>query len=245
VDEATLQAAAGEGGPADAGAGAGPAGDPGGEGGRDLEGDARDTEAAGELPDDPADLADAEASKPGPRGDDEPPVRQGAGGAGRFAPPQAGPLRGFSLHVGSFQTREAAARAAAALRANGASAFVAPVLLEGKGQWHRVFADALPDRPAGEARLRELVGKGVVPEGHVRETPWALYLGTYASAAEAARASEKVARSGISAYPLGDGPVHLYAGAFETAADAELLNRELRDRGFEAELVRRRAGASR
>jgi hypothetical protein len=79
----------------------------------------------------------------------------------------------------------------------------------------------------------------------VRETPWALYLGTYASAAEAARASEKVARSGISAYPLGDGPVHLYAGAFETAADAELLNRELRDRGFEAELVRRRAGASR
>jgi cell division septation protein DedD len=241
-DEATLEAAAGEGaGPADGGAEAGR----GGGGAGELEGDASGAAAGGELPEDPVDVAEPESSKPDPGADDEPPVGQGAGGAGRFAPPQAGPLRGFSLHVGSFQTREAAARAAAALRANGASAFVAPVLLEGKGQWHRVFADALPDRPAGEARLRELVGKGVVPEGHVRETPWALYLGTYASAAEAARASEKVARSGISAYPLGDGPVHLYAGAFETAADAELLNRELRDRGFEAELVRRRAGASR
>jgi cell division septation protein DedD len=202
-------------------------------------------EAGAEAEDDrPADADDRRGDAAAP---DDPAaaVRQGAGGAGRFAPPQTGGLRGFSLHVGSFQTREAAARAAAALRAEGAAAFVAPVLLEGKGQWYRVFADALPDRPAGEARLREVLATGAVPEGHVRETPWALYLGTYASPSEAAAAREKVARSGISAYALGDGPVHLYAGAFETAADAELLNRELRDRGFEAELVRRRAGAGR
>jgi hypothetical protein len=50
----------------------------------------------------------------------------------------------------------------------------------------------------------------------------------------------RLERSGISAYIVGEGPVHLYAGAFESAGDAEILNRELRDRGFEAELVRRR-----
>ena len=198
------------------------------------------------LPDDePAPDEGPRPGEQGPAADEAAAVRQGAGGAGSFAPPQAGALRGFSLHVGSFQTSDAAARAAAALRSKGATAFVAPVLLEGKGQWFRVFAEALPDRPAGEAALRGILGQGVVSEGHVRETPWALYLGTYATPAEAAQARARVARSGISAYALGDGPVHLYAGAFEAAADAELLNRALRDRGFEAELVRRRTGAAR
>ena len=50
----------------------------------------------------------------------------------------------------------------------------------------------------------------------------------------------RLARSGVSGYALGMGPVHVYAGAFEAAGDAEILNRQLRDRGFESALVRRR-----
>lgn len=147
----------------------------------------------------------------------------------------------FSLHVGSFQSYESAARAARDLERRGYTAFVAPVLLEGKGRWYRLFFDALPDGTSARAGLERAIAGGAVAEGTVRETPWALYLGSRATGEEATAEVERLGRSGISAYAVGDGPVRLYTGAFETAGDAELLNRELRDRGFEGLLVRRRA----
>lgn len=159
-----------------------------------------------------------------------------------FSPPQSGPLLGYSLHVGSFQTYRAAERAARALRAKGHDAFVAPVLLEGKGQWYRVFTGALANDLESQAALNRMKDVGTVPEGTVRATPWALYLGTFESGDAAEAVTSTLASSGISTYVLGKDPVHLYAGAFESAGDAEVLNRQLRDRGFEAALVRRRGG---
>jgi cell division protein FtsN len=160
-------------------------------------------------------------------------------------PPGSGPVLGFSLHVGSYQTYEAANRAAGALRQKGKNAFVVPVLLEEKGQWYRVFVGALVDGAESRAALARAQEEGAVAEGAVRETPWALYLGTYGTREEAAEVVTRLERSEISAYAVGTGPVVLYAGAFESAADAELLNRQLRDRGFDAALVRRRAAGSR
>jgi cell division septation protein DedD len=157
-----------------------------------------------------------------------------------FAAPASGPPLAYSLHVGSYQTFDAAQRAALALRARGLDAFVAPVLLEGKGEWHRVFVDALPDAPASQQSLARARESGAVAEGAVRETPWALYLGTFATRELAQELISRLARSGISGYAVGAGPVHVYAGAFEAAGDAEILNRQLRDRGFESALVRRR-----
>ncbi len=157
-----------------------------------------------------------------------------------YEPPTNGPLLSYSLHVGSYQTFDAAQRAALALRARGLDAFVAPVLLEGKGEWHRVFVDALPDAPASQQSLARARQGGAVAEGAVRETPWALYLGTFATRALAQELIARLARSGISGYAVGADPVHVYAGAFEAAGDAEILNRQLRDRGFESALVRRR-----
>ncbi|MBA2564551.1 MAG: SPOR domain-containing protein [Gemmatimonadetes bacterium] len=165
-------------------------------------------------------------------------VETSAGAA--FDPPTAGPVVGYSLHVGSFQTFAAADRAAAALRGAGRTAFVVPVLLEGKGEWYRVFTGVLEDRAVAQTSLVRSQGEGLVKDGAVRETPWALYLGTYETRDEAAAALSRLHRSGVSAYLVGTEPVHVYAGAFESAADAELLNRQLRDRGFETELVKRR-----
>jgi cell division septation protein DedD len=162
-----------------------------------------------------------------------------------LAPPREGAPLPFSLHVGSYQTFEAARRAASGLERSGQPAFVAPVLLEGKGQWYRVFLGALPDGASARAELERALAEGLVVEGTVRETPWALHLGSHPTPEAADEELARLARSGVSAYALGDGPVHLYAGAFETAGDAELLNRELRDRGFEAALVRRRATEAR
>jgi cell division septation protein DedD len=114
------------------------------------------------------------------------------------------------------------------------------VLLEGKGEWYRVFLGVHPDAPASQESLASARTSGAVSEGAVRETPWALYLGTFASPALAAELVTRLAKSGVSGYAVGAGPVHVYAGAFESAGDAEILNRQLRDRGFEAALVRRR-----
>jgi cell division septation protein DedD len=176
---------------------------------------------------------------------DGPPVRAASGTetaapAVSYVPPASGPLLAYSLHVGSYQTFDAAQRAALALRSRGLAAFVAPVLLEGKGEWHRVFVDALPDAPASQESLARARQSGAISEGAVRETPWALYLGTFATPELAQELIARLARSGVSGYALGTGPVHVYAGAFEAAGDAEILNRQLRDRGFESALVRRR-----
>ncbi len=157
-----------------------------------------------------------------------------------YAPPTSGPLLAYSLHVGSYQSFEGAQRAAAALRARGLVAYVAPVMLEGLGEWYRVFVGLHPDAPASQESLASARKSGAVSEGAVRETPWALYLGTFASPALAAELIARLAKSGVSGYAVGAGPVHVYAGAFESAGDAEILNRQLRDRGFEAALVRRR-----
>ncbi|MFN2433260.1 MAG: SPOR domain-containing protein [Gemmatimonadota bacterium] len=196
--------------------------------GRVTEGDT----PAGEAAVDPA--ADESAVTPPEEG------AAGEPGAG-MDPPTTGPVLGFSLHVGSYQTYDAARGAAGELQRGGHTAFVVPVLLEGKGQWYRVFVGATADGASSQAELARALQQGVVTEGTVRETPWALYLGTYPTTAAAAGALEVLQRSGVSAYAVGSGPVTLYAGAYETAADAELLNRQLRDRGFDAALVRRRA----
>jgi cell division septation protein DedD len=157
-----------------------------------------------------------------------------------YDPPKDGPLLGYSLHVGSYQTLEAAQRAAQALRAKGLNAFVTPVLLEEKGEWQRVFVEALPDAPVSQQSLARAQAAGMVREGTVRETPWALYLGTFETPTLAGELTARLAKSGVWGYAVGTGPVHVYAGAFESAGDAEILNRQLRDRGFESALVRRR-----
>jgi cell division septation protein DedD len=170
---------------------------------------------------------------------------QGPASGPTFDPPKAGPLLPYSLHVGSYQTFDAAQHAAVALRAQGLNAFVTPVLLEGKGEWYRVFAETLPDAPASQARLAGARAAGAVREAAVRETPWTLYLGTFPSQQGAGQLIDRLARSGVSGYAVGEGPVHVYAGAFESAGDAEILNRKLRDRGFDSALVRRRGAEGR
>jgi cell division septation protein DedD len=204
------------------------------ESGDDDAGRERDPSSTAEAVSDKAEedtRADEEA-------DDE---EAGEGAAAEFEPPDEGPVLAYSVHVGSYQTFDAAQRAAGALRQKGKSAFVVPVLLQEKGQWYRVFMEILEGAPESQASLTAAKREGLVEEGNVRETPWALYLGTFEDRNAAGDMLAKLDSRGISAYTVGSGPVLLYAGAFESAADAELLNRQLRQRGFEATLVRRRA----
>lgn len=60
-------------------------------------------------------------------------------------------VKGYALHLMSFQDQARADRAAAKLAAKGVTARVAPVDLGEKGRWYRVLVGDYPDRARAEA----------------------------------------------------------------------------------------------
>ncbi|HKY60887.1 MAG TPA: SPOR domain-containing protein [Gemmatimonadota bacterium] len=137
------------------------------------------------------------------------------GGEGRPAP--------YSLHVGSFQSEASALETATRLERAGWTAFVAPVELGESGLWYRVYAGAYADSAAASDALRSLTGRGLVPEGAVRETPLTFLLGVYPSREEAERRRAELRERGIPAYVAGRDPARVYAGAYATREESRRL----------------------
>ena len=133
----------------------------------------------------------------------------------------------YSLHVGSFQSEASALETATRLERAGWTAFVAPVELGERGLWHRVYAGTYSDSAAASDALRSLTGRGLVPEGAVRETPLTFLLGVYPSREEAERRRAELRERGIPAYVAGRDPARVYAGAFATREESRRLEGSL------------------
>jgi cell division septation protein DedD len=140
-------------------------------------------------------------------------------GEGRPAP--------YSLHVGSFQSEASALETATRLERAGWTAFVAPVELGDSGLWHRVYAGTYADSAAADEALRGLTGRGLVPEGAVRETPLTFLLGVYPTREEAERRRAELRERGIPAYVAGRDPARVYAGAYATREESRRLEGSL------------------
>jgi cell division septation protein DedD len=140
-------------------------------------------------------------------------------GEGRPAP--------YSLHVGSFQSEASALETATRLERAGWTAFVAPVELGERGLWHRVYAGTYADSAAAGDALRSLTGRGLVPEGAVRETPLTFLLGVYPTREEAERRRAELRERGIPAYVAGRDPARVYAGAYATREESRRLEGSL------------------
>ncbi len=140
-------------------------------------------------------------------------------GVGRPAP--------YSLHVGSFQSEASALETATRLERAGWTAYVAPVELGERGLWHRVYTGAYADSAAAGDALRSLTGRGLVPEGAVRETPLTFLLGVYPTREEAERRRADLRGRGIPAYVAGRDPARVYAGAYATREDSLRLQGSL------------------
>lgn len=140
-------------------------------------------------------------------------------GEGRPAP--------FSLHVGSFQSEASALETATRLEKAGWTAFVAPVELGERGLWHRVYAGTYADSTAAGEALKSLTGRGLVPEGAVRETPLTFLLGVYPSREEAEHRRADLRERGIPAYVAGRDPARVYAGAYATREESRRLEGSL------------------
>lgn len=133
----------------------------------------------------------------------------------------------FSLHVGSFQSEASALETATRLERAGWTAFVAPVELGERGLWHRVYAGTYADSAAAGEALQSLTGRGLVPEGAVRETPLTFLLGVYPSREEAERRRAELRERGIPAYVAGRDPARVYAGAYATREESRRLEGSL------------------
>jgi len=129
----------------------------------------------------------------------------------------------YSLHVGSFQSEASALETATRLERAGWTAFVAPVELGERGVWHRVYAGTYADSADAGDALRSLTGRGLVPEGAVRETPLTFLLGVYPSLEEAERRRTELRDRGIPAYVAGRDPARVYAGAYATREESRRL----------------------
>lgn len=160
------------------------------------------------MPLDEAPSPAAPAATPEPMGDQ-----------GRPAP--------YSLHVGSFQSEASALETATRLERAGWTAFVAPVDLDARGLWHRVYAGAFTDQRAAEEALSSLTGRRLVPEGAVRETPLTFLLGVYPTLEEAERRRAELRERGIPAYVAGRDPARVYAGAYATREESRRLEGSL------------------
>lgn len=145
----------------------------------------------------------------------------------------------YSLHVGSFQSERSALETARRLERAGWTAFVAPVALDERGSWHRVYAGAFADSAAAGSDLRRLLEEGLVPDGAVRATPLTFLLGTYPSREEAERRRAELRERGIPAYVSGSGPARVYAGAYSTAEESRLLEGSLHAAAEKATLTTR------
>ncbi len=145
----------------------------------------------------------------------------------------------YSLHVGSFQSQASALEAVGRLEREGWSAFVAPVALDERGMWHRVYAGSFADSAAAGLALRSLLARGLVADGAVRATPLTFLLGTYPSREEAERRRAELRERGIPAYVAGSGPARVYAGAYATAEESRLLEGSLHAAAENARLTTR------
>lgn len=152
----------------------------------------------------------------------------GTGPAATPATPEAeGRPAPYSLHVGSFQSEASALETATRLERAGWTAFVTPVDLGERGLWHRVYAGTYADSAAAGEALRGLTGRGLVPEGAVRETPLTFLLGVYPTREEAERRRSDLRERGIPAYVAGRDPARVYAGAYSTREESRRLEGSL------------------
>ncbi len=145
----------------------------------------------------------------------------------------------YSIHVASYQSDASVRRLLDRLASAGWTAYRAPVDLDEKGSWDRIFVGAYPDVGAARADVDRLLATGLVDEAVVRPTPYAFRLGVYPDAPRARSAADSFRQRGVPVYALGQSPVRLYAGAYRTEDEAGVLARSLSAMASAASLTRR------
>lgn len=145
-----------------------------------------------------------------------------------------GPLP-YTIQVSAYRNRQTSLAVAGKLKKNGDPAFTCPVLIPGKGVWHRVFIGFYqsPDeakKAAGRLKKRKF------SYVQIAKKPLAVQVGLADSYKEAGEIKSKLRGKGYMAYSLldraGRKKTRILIGAYGSETEAGELIKQLRKDGF-------------
>ena len=159
------------------------------------------------------------------------------------------PALAYSVLIASYTSLEDARRRAGRLAVPGLLLFVSPTLIRGT-LYYRLFAGALPTRPAARNLMHALVERGVkesASDWDLRPASLSFLVAVHEDTASASAAQRELALGGVPTYVLqlaaaGDMTYQVYAGAYERPEAAVAMRSLLQQAGRDVELVPRRGG---
>ncbi|MCK5411288.1 MAG: SPOR domain-containing protein, partial [Gemmatimonadetes bacterium] len=159
------------------------------------------------------------------------------------------PALAYSVLIASYTSLEDARRRAGRLAVPGLLLFVSPTLIRGT-LYYRLFAGALPTRPAARDLMHALVERGVkesASDWDLRPASLSFLVAVHEDTASASAAQRELALGGVPTYVLqlaaaGDMTYQVYAGAYERPEAAVAMRSLLQQAGRDVELVPRRGG---
>jgi cell division septation protein DedD len=148
----------------------------------------------------------------------------------------------YTIHVSSFKSKHVANNVAIKLREKGLPAFVCPVQIPNRGEFHRIFIGFYSTfRETKKAALKLKGVKNLYPLE--AKMPYAIQVGTFNSDQNLKKLEADLQSKTYLTYAVPDATAHhrtkLLFGAFRTAKETAIYRKMLQNEGFEAKVVKR------
>ena len=148
----------------------------------------------------------------------------------------------YTIHVSSFKNKQVANSVAVNLREKGFPAFVCPVQLPIRGEFHRIFIGFYSTFRETRKAAQKLKGaKNLYPLE--AKMPYAIQVGTFNSDQNLKKLAADLQSKTYLTYAVPDATANhrtkLLFGAFRTAEETAIFTKKLQNEGFEAKVVTR------
>jgi len=148
----------------------------------------------------------------------------------------------YTIHVSSFKSKDVANSVALKLREKGLPAFVCPVQIPNRGEFHRIFIGSYSTfRETKKAALKLKKVKYLYPLE--AKMPYAIQVGTFNSDQKLKKLEADLQSKTYLTYAVPDATANhrtkLLFGAFRTAKETAIFSKMLQNEGFDAKVVKR------
>jgi len=148
----------------------------------------------------------------------------------------------YTIHVSSFKSKRIANSEALKLREKGLPAFVCPVQIPNRGEFHRIFIGFYSTfRETKKAALKLKGVKNLYPLE--AKMPYAIQIGTFNSDQKLQKLEADLQSKTYLTYAVPEATENhqtkLLFGAFRTAKETAIYSKMLQNEGFEAKVVKR------
>lgn len=148
----------------------------------------------------------------------------------------------YTIHVSSFKNKHVANSVAIKLREKGLPAFVCPVQIPNRGEFHRIFIGFYSTFRETRKAAQKLKGvKNLFPLE--AKMPYAIQVGTFNSDQKLKKLEAGLQSKTYLTYAIPDATANhrskLLFGAFRTAEETAIFTQKLQNEGFEAKMVTR------